>query len=201
MIERAYLMPCKVPPHKDTLGVAQYHRLAMLDILCNAYPQLAIESIELSLPAPSFTVKTLAVLREREPDQQINFIIGYDSWCNLATWHEWQRLIELCNIIVLPRECTIVPTATSNSMAAAMNGNYGFQVVREPDSLLQLTQGCVFFAPTECVTISSTEIRQLLTQYDTKTQCSINDSRIDKFLHPSVFNYITKHGLYQNKRG
>ena len=199
----ATLMPCKVPPHKTTLTTAEHHRLAMLELIVNAYPQLSIEPIELSLPAPSFTVKTLQALREQAPQERLVFVIGYDSWLNLATWHQWQNLASLCHLVVLPRQIPMIENDKATA-TAQLTSHYGFKAIDDPAVFLDQAQGCVFFAPTECVTISSTQIRQKLTQVassatntDTQFNCE-SATATETFLHPDVCRYINEHGLYQN---
>lgn len=58
--------------------------------------QLAIEdnsklrasNIEFSLPTPSYTVDTLAILKEKYPDKEFVLIMGGD---NLVTLHKWKN--------------------------------------------------------------------------------------------------------------
>lgn len=51
-------------------------------------PKLRASNIEFSLPTPSYTVDTLAILKEKYPDKEFVLIMGGD---NLVTLHKWKN--------------------------------------------------------------------------------------------------------------
>jgi len=80
------------------------HRLAMLRLAVVDEPHLEVSTIETDRPGPSYTVDTVAALRDKYGDAaEIYFILGDDSLAQLPAWHEPQRLINLCRFAAAPR--------------------------------------------------------------------------------------------------
>lgn len=80
------------------------HRLAMLRLAAADAPELEVSTIETDRPGPSYTVDTLAALREEYGDgAEIYFILGDDSLAQLPTWHQPQRLVKLGRFASVPR--------------------------------------------------------------------------------------------------
>src|SRR5438552_6074267 len=55
------------PPRSTLFPYTTLFRSEMLDLAVAGNPRLSVERIELALPAPSYTVRTLQALAEREP--------------------------------------------------------------------------------------------------------------------------------------
>jgi len=51
----------------------------MLELAVAGNPRLAVERIELTLPAPSYTVRTLQALAAREPGNRFTLLLGADA--------------------------------------------------------------------------------------------------------------------------
>src|SRR6185295_13840845 len=94
--------PACVPPHKRTLKLTSaFHRFAMLALATTADQRLLVSTIELDAPDRPYAVDTVA--RLQDDAQRLFFIIGADSWSEITTWHEWRRLVEICDLIVVTR--------------------------------------------------------------------------------------------------
>lgn len=174
-------MPSKTPPHKHT-DIAEYHRTAMVKLACQYNKKLYSELIELSLPSPSYTVKTLQVLKEQS-DNTICFLIGADSLYNLTTWYAWDTLLDYCHLVVMRRgEQHYSPPDDILPWIEA-------HTTKDVSALHQRENGHVFLADTELVTISSTQIRT-----------SVKQNHVDgleKWVFEPVLNYIQQHELYK----
>ena len=89
-------------------------RAEMLDLATAGNARFAVERIELSLPTPSYTVRTLRALAERgtgEGEGQGNrftLLLGTDAARDLAEWWEVEALPELADIVVFARPGTSV---------------------------------------------------------------------------------------------
>ena len=59
--------------------------------------------MELDVPERPYSVETLTRLKTELPDVQIFFVIGADSWAEITTWREWEKVLTLVNIIVVTR--------------------------------------------------------------------------------------------------
>ncbi len=87
--------------------LADYHRLALVKIAIDDNFKLRASDIEFNLPKPSYTVDTLAHLREQYPEHQFALIMGED---NLRTFHKWKNyevILERHQIYVYPRPITL----------------------------------------------------------------------------------------------
>ena len=74
------LMPAREQPFKHAVHVATpEQRAEMLDLAVAGNPRLAVERIELGLPAPSYTVLTLRALAAREQGNRFTLLLGADA--------------------------------------------------------------------------------------------------------------------------
>lgn len=73
----------------------------VIDALGDA--RVRLSRIELSLPTPSYTIKTLDTLRAKHPDCTFSLIMGGDSLRDLPRWREGNRILEEYRILVYPR--------------------------------------------------------------------------------------------------
>lgn len=99
---------CFIPafhaPHKKRKQpTSAYHRYAMLALTTNDKPKIKISTIELDAPERPFTVETQTKLLNELPDAEIFFVIGADSWLEINTWRDWEKVLTLTNIIVVTR--------------------------------------------------------------------------------------------------
>ena len=65
--------------------------------------RIALCDIELGLPRPSYTIKTLEALREKYPEGAFTLIVGADSLATLPQWREGERIMSEYDIIAYPR--------------------------------------------------------------------------------------------------
>lgn len=101
---RVRLMPAREQPFKRAAhGATPAQRLAMLELAVAGNPRLVVEAIELSLPAPSYTVRTLRALAEREPGNRFTLLLGADAAQDLAAWHEAEAVPALAEVVVFAR--------------------------------------------------------------------------------------------------
>jgi nicotinate-nucleotide adenylyltransferase len=81
----------------------------MLDLAVAGNPRLRVERIELTLPAPSYTVRTLRALAEREPGNRFTLLLGADAVQELSSWYEVDALPELADLAAFARPGCPVP--------------------------------------------------------------------------------------------
>jgi nicotinate-nucleotide adenylyltransferase len=104
------LMPARQQPLKATAHAATpEQRAAMLDLAVAGNPRLRVERVELDLPAPSYTVRTLRALGEREPGNRFTLLLGADAAQELAGWWEVEALPRLADVVVFARPGAAVP--------------------------------------------------------------------------------------------
>ena len=138
-IEKVLFIPAQVAPHKVGRQVTKpIHRYAMLALATQDDPRFSISTFELDAPDRPYTVDTVEHFQKTLGDSaELFFIMGADSWSEIKTWREWERLLKTINHIVAPRP--------------------GYEI----DKTLPVSGARVFFAEGEMKDISATNIRGL----------------------------------------
>ena len=103
-------MPAREQPFKRAAHQATpEQRAEMLALAVRGNPRLQVERVELDLPVPSYTVRTLRALREREPGNRFTLLLGADAAQDLAGWWEVEALPRLADVVVFARPGVAVP--------------------------------------------------------------------------------------------
>ena len=179
-LDSVRLMPCHIPPHRATPGVSSQQRAQMVQLAINGHPGLELETLELDKDSPSYTVESLALLQQHEPDCHWYFIIGMDSLCYLKSWKNWRDILQFAHLLVCQR-----PGYTEqDGDAPALLQQFG-----QPDltHLRRNKAGGIMLLPNPLTDISASRIRQQL------AHCRDNSTAVS----PAVLNYIKRHRLYQ----
>lgn len=69
------------------------------------HPELnvKVDDIELKMPPPHYTIKTLDALKRREPDNEFTLIIGADNLSSIHKWRDFPRILAEYGVAVYPR--------------------------------------------------------------------------------------------------
>lgn len=69
------------------------------------HPELnvKVDDIELKMPPPHYTIKTLDALKRREPDNEFTLIIGADNLSSIHRWRDFPRILAEYGVAVYPR--------------------------------------------------------------------------------------------------
>ena len=103
-LDEVVFVPAFHAPHKkDKNPTSAFHRYAMLCLATNGLPNIKVSKLELDAPTKPYTVETLLRLKDELTDTQIFFVMGADSWAEITTWREWEKVLTLVNIIVVTR--------------------------------------------------------------------------------------------------
>ncbi|OFY58831.1 MAG: nicotinic acid mononucleotide adenylyltransferase [Bacteroidetes bacterium RBG_13_46_8] len=73
--------------------LADYHRRSLMEIAVEKDPRYRVSDIEFSMPQPSYTIDTLAWLKEKYPDYAFVILMGSDGLPAFRKWKNY-RLIE-----------------------------------------------------------------------------------------------------------
>ena len=107
---RVRLMPAREQPFKRAAhGADPRQRAEMLELAVAGNPRLAVERIELDLPVPSYTIRTLQALAEREPGNRFTLLLGGDAAAEFPAWREAAAIPALADIVLLARPGCPVP--------------------------------------------------------------------------------------------
>jgi nicotinate-nucleotide adenylyltransferase len=103
-LEKVIFVPAAASPHKlEQKLVAPAIRLEMVRAAIAGEPGFECDPMELERPSPSYAIDTVEVLRQREPDAELFFLIGEDNVGRLATWHRFAELSQMVQFVVLDR--------------------------------------------------------------------------------------------------
>jgi nicotinate-nucleotide adenylyltransferase len=78
-------------------------RLEMAGLAAEGEDGVEASGLEVERDEVSYSYRTLELLAEREPEDEIFFLLGADMAAGLAEWKEPQRVLELARLGVVPR--------------------------------------------------------------------------------------------------
>ena len=62
-----------------------------------------VDDIELQMPEPHYTIRTLDALAEREPENAFTLVIGADNLACIRSWRDYRRILKEYGVAVFPR--------------------------------------------------------------------------------------------------
>jgi nicotinate-nucleotide adenylyltransferase len=187
-LDQVLFLPTAAPPHKTlpdgSPSFAQ--RLAMVAAAIAGNPAFSVSALEGEDPGKNYSVKILERLHSLYPDCDFFFLIGMDSYRDLATWYDYRRLFALTNLVVTRR-----PGVERDDLLVLLPVAIRPEFCYDPTGkiLLHVSGNRVIFLEETYLDISSTYIRQLL-----------SGGRSVRYLLPTpVAEYIEQHALYQGR--
>ena len=104
-LERVLFVPAGQPWRKAGRQIAPAKdRLAMLRLATEDNHTFEVSEVELDRAGPSYTVDTLASLKEQHAGAELFFIMGQDALSDLPNWHDPARIAQLAILAVAARE-------------------------------------------------------------------------------------------------
>lgn len=103
-LDEVWFIPTNVPPHKPQPGVGGADRLEMVRLAIAGRTGFRAEEAELARGGVSYTVDTVAALREREPGRSFYWIVGTDMMNDLPNWRRIEELAALVRFVCLQRQ-------------------------------------------------------------------------------------------------
>ncbi len=83
--------------------IDSYDRLHLVEVGIGDSTKIKPCTIEFDLPKPSYTVDTLAYLKEKYPDYNFTLIMGSDNLVNFHKWKNYETILKYYNILVYMR--------------------------------------------------------------------------------------------------
>ena len=103
--------------------------------------RVKVDDIELMMPEPHYTIRTLDALKEREAENSFTLIMGADNLADIRRWKDYRRILTEFGVAVYPREGFDLETVKADLLNE--NKDYKINILNAP-----------------MVDISSTEIRE-----------------------------------------
>jgi nicotinate-nucleotide adenylyltransferase len=157
----------------------------MLALATNNEPKIKVSTAELEAPEKPYTIETLTKLKNHyENRARIFFVMGADSWNEINTWREWQKLLLLTDFIVVTRPENEIETmhVTSEISERVVD----LRGIKQPE--ISDKTG-IFITDAVQIDVSSTEIRR-----EISSQSGANWRNL---VSNEVAEYIKKYKLYR----
>jgi nicotinate-nucleotide adenylyltransferase len=189
--DEVLFVPAHIAPHKRGQEVTGgIHRYAMLALATQDREELKISTIELDSPDKPYTVETLNRLQEGST-KNLFFIMGGDSWNEITTWRNWEKVLTMVSHLVFTRPGFSLRTDhVTQSLAERIVDMRGWSISRVRDEFNSpMKQSSIYFTDRIMNEISSTTVRNGLKS---------GSAEIKDLVPKSVGEYIRKYGLYRN---
>ena len=103
-LDEFVFVPAFHAPHKPHIKpTSAYHRYAMLCLATAEESNLRISPMEVETGEKRYSLDTLAELTSKNAADTMYFVMGADSWSEIRTWHQWERVLLMTNHIVVTR--------------------------------------------------------------------------------------------------
>lgn len=195
-LDEVLFIPAYVAPHKRERRVSPAHdRYAMLALATQGQERVRVSAVELSAPERPYTVETLSSFRARAGESvRFFFVMGADSWEEITTWREWEKVLTLTDTIVVTRPGYELPTAHVTDEIRSRVVDVRGRTREEAEGELEKSEGPrVFLTDAANVEVSATEVRAAVEQGEL--------AKLDALVAPAVAEYIKKYGLYRGADG
>lgn len=182
-LDQVWFIPACQPPHKQLAGAVSFaHRLAMVELALRDDPRFCPCAIEGQRGGTSYSVDTLAHLHAAHPRDEFFFIMGLDSFQEIALWKDYPRLFDYAHVVVTARP------GFSGSLSALLPVAIADRFCYHPSSekLTCDTGFSLIQVAHTCRDISSTHIRQQLQAHQD----------VAEQIPAGVSRYIREHQLY-----
>ena len=71
-----------------------------------ATKKVLVDDIELNMPEPHYTIRTLRALQDREPQNRFTIVMGADNLADIRRWREYDNILKEFGAAVFPRKGT-----------------------------------------------------------------------------------------------
>ena len=175
-----HFIPNKNPIHRQKPVANAKHRLAMVRIATEKYPDFMTNDVEMNRSGPSYTIDTIKNIRKHTPGQPLCFILGQDAFSRMNHWYDWEAIPELVHLVIINRPATPFTDEPWMQTLLADRSIHDIQELRSKPG------GYILQQEIQPMAISATEIRRKLKE----------EKDVSEELFPEVLRYIKQHHLY-----
>jgi len=103
-LDTILFIPSGLPPHKSGQNIPPAKcRMEMVALALSGNPHFKLCKLEVDRPGKSYSIDTVMALKELYPKDRLFFILGMDAFIDIASWRESERLLRLCDFVLLSR--------------------------------------------------------------------------------------------------
>lgn len=169
-LDRLYVIPTFLPPHKAICGVSSSDRLSMTKAAFADVPCVTVSDIEILRGGVSYTADTLRSLKDT--DDELFLLCGTDMFLTLDTWYQPETIFDLSTVCYVRRETESDTLLLLEQKEKEYKDRFHARIfkIENPDT----------------IEISSSEIREKVKK----------SKEISRFVPPAVLDYIVEKRLY-----
>ncbi|MGE0131614.1 MAG: nicotinate-nucleotide adenylyltransferase [Blastocatellales bacterium] len=196
-LDRMVFVPAFTPPHKRKQTITSpFHRMAMLALATGDWPKMFVSTIELEAPSRPYTIETLERLQTEFHPVRLFFVMGADSFREVTSWREHERILSEYDIVVAMRPGCHGSESDEESAAGRLAPQLRTRIVdlrggAYPSSRdlanKDLESPRIYLTDYVAVDVSATRIREAVEQ----------GRSVDDLVPPPVAAYIEKYELYR----
>ena len=185
-LDEFVFIPAFHAPHKVRLTpTSAYDRYAMLCLITQNEPKISVSKMEIEMPERPYSVQTLRRLYAERPDDEIFFVMGADSWMDILTWREWEKVLTMTNIIVVTRPD--VEIRFGHVTDEILNRVIDLRTRPTDERSTTNNEASIFVTDAVNLDISATEIRRKMRDKDPSWREDVP---------AEVANYVEKYQIY-----
>lgn len=191
-IDALWLVLAQVAPHKQSREVTPaLHRYAMLALATQDEPRFLISTFELDAPGRCYTVDTLAHFKSEWGEAaDIFFVMGADSWSEITTWRDCDRLLAMTNHIVVSRPgYSLGAEHITPQVAEKIVDLRGLDKTQASEIIESGRGDRIFITDAVMTDVSATDIRRAARE---------NCRELTDLVPAPVADYIRKYQLYRD---
>jgi nicotinate-nucleotide adenylyltransferase len=195
-LDEVLFVPAYVAPHKRDRRVSPAHdRHAMLALATQDERRFRVSAVELSAPERPYTVDTLThFLGAYGERARLFFVMGADSWEEITTWREWERVLTLTDQLVVTRPGHQLSTGHITPAIRERIVDVRGATRELVEGELKSGQGTrVYLTDAANIKLAATDVRASVARGDWRT--------LGALVAPAVAEYIRKYGLYRETDG
>ena len=155
-LQQVRFLPNRIPPHRETPWLNVENRLELLKTAIDDQPGFELDQRELQREGHSYMVDTLESLRADFPSHPICLILGMDAFLGLKQWHQWQRIPQLCHLVVTTRPGSELNNAFIRDLPATL--------AHTASALSEVAAGRILLQSVTQLDITASQIRLMLSK-------------------------------------
>lgn len=177
-----YLLPNHRPAHRGPAAASTDCRIDMLEMAVQHAPHLAVDGREARRDRASYTIDTLREVHAEQPEATLLFFMGMDAFAAFDTWHDWEGILALTNLVIVNR-----PEAVHSEFSAALMAH---QQAHCGKTIVNGKSGVIESCDVTQLAISATDVRRRIAQ----------DMSVRFLLPEPVLEYIGRNSLYRKSQ-
>lgn len=180
-----FVPACHAPHKRRKMPTPSLDRYAMLSLATESEPIMRVSKMEIEQPDKPYTFQTLSRLNEQYPHDDIFFIMGADSWADITTWYEWEKVLGLSNHVVMTRPGYEIESGhVTDDIRRRITDVRGKENIELPRDDTRR----IYFSDAVSLDISASSIRLRIAEGDLSWKEDVPEN---------VANYIEKYQIYR----